>query len=85
MAIHKNQMRSTGQASNPWRHICTIPICDSVEKVCILKSCNQKGRLLNPLEEENKANSYTEKNNREMMEAEELEVLLWNKIMLVDT
>lgn len=50
MAIYKDQMGSTRQTDDSGRNICAVPICNSVKEICIFIACDQKCRLLNPLQ-----------------------------------
>lgn len=50
MAIYKDQLRSIRQASDSRRNISTVPVCNSVEHICILEACHKKRWLLNPLQ-----------------------------------
>lgn len=49
MPVDENQMRSIRQPDDSGSHISTIPICNRVEKICVLKPRHQKHRLLDPL------------------------------------
>lgn len=42
-------MRPPRQTQNSGRDISAVPICDCVEKIGILKTCNQNCRFFNPL------------------------------------
>lgn len=65
MTINENQIRSIRQASNPRGHICTVPVCNCVENICILKACDKKCRLLNPLQQHTSVSEIRWDNKRD--------------------